>query len=158
MAGYSNDSSGNGKSEASNGKGPTDPSIHEPDRSAFNNDNRPIIDGLVMEAIMDNDAAIMEAVDENTADDAGSGAWYEHYFRGKDPERTDKVTGECKKCMKIAKNQKSNRRHADWCPKRSKSVKKYKDDFQKYQAEMAATAVTNDSTKGGGGSLSLIHI
>ena len=37
-------------------------------RSAFNNDNRPIIDGLEMEAIMDNDAAIMEAVDENTAD------------------------------------------------------------------------------------------
>ena len=29
MAGYSNDSSGNGKSEASNGKGPTDPSIYE---------------------------------------------------------------------------------------------------------------------------------
>ena len=152
MAGYSNDSSGNGKSEASNGKGPTDPSIHEPDRSAFNNDNRSIIDGLVMEAIVDNDAAIMEAVDENTADDAGSGAWYEHYFRGKDPERTDKVTGECKKCMKIAKNQKSNRRHADWCPKRSKSVKKYRDDLQKYQAEMAAAAVANDSTKGGGGS------
>ena len=37
-------------------------------RSAFNNDNRPIIDSLEMESIMDNDAAIMEAVDENTAD------------------------------------------------------------------------------------------
>ena len=37
-------------------------------RSAFNNDNRPIIDGLEMEAIMNTDAAIMEAVDENTAD------------------------------------------------------------------------------------------
>ena len=39
-------------------------------RSAFNNNNddRPIIDGLEMEAIMNTDAAIMEAVDENTAD------------------------------------------------------------------------------------------
>ena len=36
--------------------------------SAFNNDDRPIIDGLEMEAIMNTDAAIMEAVDENTAD------------------------------------------------------------------------------------------
>ena len=36
-------------------------------RSAFN-DDRPIIDGLAMEAIMNTDAAIMEAVDENTAD------------------------------------------------------------------------------------------
>ena len=37
--------------------------------SAFNNDDRPTIDnGLEMEAIMNTDAAIMEAVDENTAD------------------------------------------------------------------------------------------
>ena len=51
-------------------------------RSAFNNDNRPIIDSLEMESIMDNDAAIMEAVDENTADlDASSSPdcqWYVH--------------------------------------------------------------------------------
>ena len=36
--------------------------------SAFNNDDRPIIDGLEMESVMNTDAAIMEAVDENTAD------------------------------------------------------------------------------------------
>ena len=38
-------------------------------RSAFNdNDDLPIIDGLEMEAIIDTDAAVMEVVDENTAD------------------------------------------------------------------------------------------
>ena len=37
-------------------------------RSAFNNDDRPIIDSLEMESVMNTDAAIMEAVDENTAD------------------------------------------------------------------------------------------
>ena len=38
-------------------------------RSAFNDDDDlPIIDGLEIESVMNQDAAIMEAVDENTAD------------------------------------------------------------------------------------------
>ena len=37
-------------------------------RSAFNDDDLPIIDGLEIESVMNQDAAIMEVVDENTAD------------------------------------------------------------------------------------------
>ena len=130
MAGYSNDSSGNGKSGASNGKGPTDPSIYEV---------------LVAEEVWNKDE------NKNPPSDTGSGVSFEQYFRDKDPERTDKATGACKKCMKIAEKKQSKRRHADWCSKRSKITKKYQDDLQKYQAAMAATAVANDSTEGGGG-------